>query len=125
MSSENVIHIRLDYMEALKAKRGILYSELGSLKVAKKIAKYREIRMEELRLKARLYGKMKEVKANIKKLQSLLPILKIPKIIKRKELIEKNQETESGSYGKSSEGDIKSQLREIQRRLTELQRQNI
>ncbi|MEK6896975.1 MAG: hypothetical protein AABW93_00405 [Nanoarchaeota archaeon] len=125
MSSENVIHIRLDYMEALKAKRGILYSELGSLKVAKKIARYREIRMEELRLKARLYGKMKEVKANIKKLQSLLPILKIPKIIKRKELIEKNQETESGSYGKSSEGDIKSQLREIQRRLTELQRQNI
>ena len=112
-------------MEALKAKRGILYSELGSLKVAKKIARYREIRMEELRLKARLYGKMKEVKANIKKLQSLLPILKIPKIIKRKELIEKNQETESGSYGKSSEGDIKSQLREIQRRLTELQRQNI
>ena len=125
MSSENVIHIRLDYMEALKAKRGILYSELGSLKVAKKIARYREIRMEELRLKARLYGKMKEVKANIKKLQSLLPILKIPKIIKRKELIEKNQETESGSYGKGSEGDIKSQLREIQRRLTELQRQNI
>ena len=125
MSSENVIHIRLDYMEALKAKRGILYSELGSLKVAKRIAKYGEIRMEELRLKARLYGKMKEVKANIKKLQSLLPILKIPKIIKRKELIEKNQETESGSYGKSSEGDIKSQLREIQRRLTELQRQNI
>ena len=125
MSSENVIHIRLDYMEALKAKRGILYSELGSLKVAKKIARYREIRMEELRLKARLYVKMKEVKANIKKLQSLLPILKIPKIIKRKELIEKNQETESGSYGKSSEGDIKSQLREIQRRLTELQRQNI
>ena len=125
MSSENVIHIRLDYMEALKAKRGILYSELGSLKVAKKIARYREIRMEELRLKARLYGKMKEVKTKIRKLQSLLPILKIPKIIKRKELIEKNQETESGSYGKSSEGDIKSQLREIQRRLTELQRQNI
>ena len=125
MSSENVIHIRLDYMEALKAKRGILYSELGSLKVAKKIAKYREIRMEELRLKARLYGKMKEVKTKIRKLQSLLPILKIPKIIKRKELIEKSQETESMPYGKGGEGDIESQLREIQRRLTELQRQNI
>ena len=127
MSSENVIHIRLDYMEALKTKRAILYSEIGSLNIAKKIAKYKEIRMEELGLKTRLYGKMKELKTNIKKLRGLLPSPKIPKIIKRQEK-EKHQETERRTYGKggkSGERDIESQLREIQRRLTELQRQNI
>lgn len=122
MSSENVIHIKLSYLEALKAKRSILSSEMSSLNIAKKIARYRAIRLEELGLKTRLYGKMKEAKSNIRELQNLLPNPKIPKIIKREELREKHPEAESRSY---SEGDIESQLREIQRRLTELQSQNI
>lgn len=122
MSSENVIHIKLSYLEALKAKRSILSSEMSSLNIAKNIARYRAIRLEELGLKARLYGKMKEAKSNIRELQSLLPNPKIPKIIKREELREKHPEAESGPH---SEGDIESQLREIQRRLTELQSQNI
>lgn len=122
MSSENVIHIKLDYLEALKAKRSILSSELSSLKIARKIGRYRIIRLEELGLKSRLYGKMKEAKSNIRKLQSLLPIPKIPRIMRKEQLIEKHPEAEKRSY---DEGDIESQLREIQRRLERLQRENI
>ncbi len=124
MSSESVIHIKLDYMEALKARRSILSSELGSLNIEKKIGRYWAIRLEELGLKERLYVKMKETKSNIKKLQSLLPNPKIPKIIKREETIEKVGKAENG-LGTHSEGDIESQLREIQRRLNELQREDI
>ncbi|HKZ33919.1 MAG TPA: hypothetical protein VJ142_01620 [Candidatus Nanoarchaeia archaeon] len=123
MPSENVIHIKLDYMEALKARRSILSSELGSLNIAKKIARYREIRMEELGLKARLYGKMKEAKSSIKKLQSLLPNPKMPRIMKREQVMEEHLgKTKSTTR---EQGDIESQLREIQRRLAELQRQKI
>ena len=123
MPSENVIHIKLNYMEALKARRSILSSELGSLNIAKKIARYREIRMEELGLKARLYGKMKEAKSSIKKLQSLLPNPKMPRIMKREQVMEEHLgKTKSTTR---EQGDIESQLREIQRRLAELQRQKI
>ncbi|MDP3991882.1 MAG: hypothetical protein Q8P79_00010 [Nanoarchaeota archaeon] len=122
MSSENVIHIRLDYMEALKAKRSILSSELSSLNIAKRIARYRAIRMEELGLKSRLYGKMKEAKLNIKKLQSVLPNPKVPRLVRREQAMEKNLEKDEILH---NEGDIESQLREIQRRLERLQGQNI
>ena len=122
MSSENVIHIRLDYMEALKAKRSILSSELSSLNIAKRIARYRAIRMEELGLKSRLYGKMKEAKLNIKKLQSILPNPKVPRLVRREQAMEKHLEKDEILH---NEGDIESQLREIQRRLERLQGQNI
>lgn len=122
MSSENVIHIRLDYVEALKAKRSILSSELSSLNIAKRIARYRAIRMEELGLKSRLYGKMKEAKLNIKKLQSILPNPKVPRLVRREQAMEKNLEKDEILH---NEGDIESQLREIQRRLERLQGQNI
>jgi len=122
MSSENVIHIKLSYTEALKAKRSILSLEMGSLNIARNIVRYGAIRMEELGLKSKLYEKVKEAKTDMKDLQSLLPTPKIPKIIKREELKEKYPKEESRSY---KEGDIEFQLREIQRRLTELQSQNI
>ena len=121
MSSENVVHIRLDYMEALQAKRSVLSSELSSLNIAKKILRYKAIRMEELGLKLKLYGKVKEIKSNIRKLQILLPNPKVPKIVRREQVMEKRLEGEN----RSDESGIESQLREIQRRLNELQRENV
>lgn len=131
MPSENVIHIKLDYMEALKAKRNILSSELGSLKVEKSIGRYRMARMEELMLKFKVYGKMKELKSSIRKLQNFLPNPRIPKIIKKEEAIrekfERQRETEMKEERVEAHGEesIESQLREIQRRLSRLQREDI
>ena len=83
MASENVVHIMLDYKEALRAKRDILSSEMSSLGVAKRIGRYRFLRLEELKLKTRIYGKIKETKTNLRKLQALIPEPKIPRILKR------------------------------------------
>jgi len=117
MPSENSIHIRLDYLEALTARRNLLSSELFSLNVAKRIAAYRTLRLEEFRLKSKLYGKMKTTRSHIKMLQEMLPNPKIPKIL-RKENMEKLSKVELKA---SHEEGIEFQLREIQRRLEELQ----
>ena len=80
--------------------------------------------MEELRLKSLLYGKIKEIKSNIRKLQILLPSPKIPKIIRREHAMEKQLEKGEAIH-RDGESDIESQLREIEGRLERLQRQNI
>ncbi|MCX6749333.1 MAG: hypothetical protein NTW17_01135 [Candidatus Pacearchaeota archaeon] len=118
MPSENSIHIRLDYLEALTARRNLLSSELFSLNVAKRIAAYRVLRLEEFRLKSKLYGKIKTTRSHIKALQEMLPNPKIPKILRKEQLGEKSLKEETKA--KHEEG-IEFQLREIQRRLEELQ----
>jgi hypothetical protein len=118
MPSENSIHIRLDYLEALKARKNLLSSELFSLNVAKRIAGYRILRLEEFRLKSKIYAKMKETKANIKIMQEMLPNPRIPKILKKEHMTEKLSKAETKLH---QEEGIESQLREIQRRLQELQ----
>lgn len=123
MSSESVIHIKLNYNEFLNIRKGILSSQLNSLNITKSIANYKDIRMRELTLKNRLYWKIKETKAQIRKLQNFLPNPKIPKIIKMEERMEEKQEAERRPQKEGE--DIESQLKEIQNRLKELQRENI
>jgi hypothetical protein len=73
MPPENVIHIKLNSEEAIKAKTSILSSEVALLNVAKRLVRYHNLRMQELNSKSKLYTKMKETKANIKRLQTILP----------------------------------------------------
>ncbi len=117
MSSEDVVHIRLEYGEAVSAKRGILSSELESLRAAKTIGRYRLLRAAELNLKGKIYAKMKETKANIRKLQALLPEPKIPRILKRVQQAEAHATAAKPEYHSE---EIESQLSEIQRRLNAL-----
>lgn len=124
MTSENLIHIKLEYGEALQLKRDILSTEMGLLKTAKIIRIYGNSRSEELRLKLILYKKIREVKINIGKLQKILPKLKVPEILKRDEKNEfsSKPKTRKRTY---SDDSLESQLQEIQNRLNELQRENI
>ena len=126
MSSENFIHIKLEYEEALRTKRSILSSELNSMNISKIILRYRDLRMKELALKSRAYWKIKETRSQIRKLQNFLPGVKIPSLLKKEKKMEKRKEASEkkvlASYG---EGSIDSQIREIQRRLDELQSGNI
>jgi len=82
MKNENLIHVKLEYDEALQAKRDILLSEINLLRITSIIKKYHLLRSEELKTKLKIYRRIKEVNANIKKLQMTLPELKIPKILK-------------------------------------------
>ena len=126
MPSEDTIYIKLDYMEALKARRGILSSQLSALKVAKRIEQYKNLRFQELGLKSKLSTKFKDVKSNIRRLQATLPSGRLPKIVQKEKEKAKVTEKSSERIGRiRQQSDIESQLSEIQRRLAELQGENV
>jgi len=118
MNKENLIHIKLEYKEALQTKRDILSSQITLLRIAKTIRGYCTYRSGELELKLILYKKMKELKMNLRELQRTLPKPKIPDILKK----EGWEKTEQPKKIKSPERNIEEQLQEIQERLNELQR---
>ena len=117
MKDENLIHVKFEYDEALQSKREILSLEISLLKIANAIKKYRSLRLEELKLRLNLYTKIKEIIANMRKLQTTLPKLKIPEILNKPH--EKQGELKIKKIGEES--DIESQLQEIQNKLNALQ----
>jgi DNA-binding transcriptional MerR regulator len=122
MTNENLIHIKLEYGEALQLKRDMLSTEMGLLKATKIIRNYGYFRSEDLRLKMILYQRIREVRMNIGKLQKILPKLKVPEILKKDSMVDKKQEIKKSPH---SDQGLDIQLKEIQNRLDELQKEKI
>ena len=116
--SENLIHVKFDYNEALRGKRDMLSAELGLLKIAKTIKNYRALRIEELKLKTKVHRKLSELNTKIKKLEAGLPKLKIPEILKdgKEDLREIKEEIKEEVYDEELENqlhNIKDKLRHL------------
>ena len=118
MKNENLIHVKLEYGEALQSKKDILSSEMNLLRVTKMIKEYRLLRLEELKIKLKLYRKIKEIITTLKKMQTTLPKLKIPEILKNGREIEEPSKLPIREYDES----LESQLQEIQDKLNSLQK---
>ncbi|MEA3414104.1 MAG: hypothetical protein U9Q99_01080 [Nanoarchaeota archaeon] len=120
-----VIHIKINYIEAKKARREILLSEMSLLKLNKIIKNYRLLRIQELENKQKIYKKMIGIKKDLTRLQKLMPMPKIPKLIEKNYILEKtNQEIEEiqqPSLPKIERTTIEQELAEIQRKLKALQ----
>ena len=117
MKNESLIHVRFEYDEALQAKKDILNSQKQLLNITKIIKRYHFLRIEELKLKLNLNKKIKEANMNIRKLEKILPVLEIPKILdKSHEGIKEEKIREI-----PEDTDLESQLAEIQRKLSSLQ----
>ena len=117
---EQFIHIKFDYLEAKKGKTGLLSSQMNLLKIIKIINKYKELRLEELENKNKIKIKLKQVKFNIKKLQKILPVYKIPKILENN--FEKKEQIQPKEKIKViPKNTLESQLEEIQNKLKALQ----
>ena len=114
-AEENPVYVKLEYSEAMRAKREILSLQMSLLKIIKIIRNYKALRMEELRSKARAYRRIKDLTLNIKKIKTELPKIRIPQI-KRKE---ENEFAERIKTVKQpQEGDeLEMQLRDIQEKL--------
>ncbi|MCK5624476.1 hypothetical protein KAI04_01390 [Candidatus Pacearchaeota archaeon] len=115
-----IIHVKLEYNEALQSKKDILSSEIGLLKVAKAIKKHQILRSDELKIKLRLHRKLKELKTNITKLQQVLPKVKIPEILEGKRESPEEQIIKPKIEKRAHDSGLESQLAEIQARLKEL-----
>jgi len=120
---ESLIHVRFEYNEAIQAKRDILFSQISALRIEKSIKSYSFYRLKEIELKMILHKKMKELRITISRLEKALPKLEIPEIIERKDS-SKKEVSEPKEITQSS-SDIESQLKTIQRRLDQLQRNSM
>ncbi len=121
---ENLIHVKLEYGEAVRAKREILSSEMKLLQLAKIIKNYHTLRLEELKTKMKLHRKIKETLGEIRKIQATVPKVKIPDILRREENDGEVKEIErkiASVKNKNSNNSIENQLREIQDKLKSLQ----
>jgi len=121
---ENLIHVKLEYSEAVRAKREILSSEMKLLQLAKIIKNYHTLRLEELKTKMKLHRKIKETLGEIRKIQATVPKVKIPDILRREENDGEVKEIErkiASVKNKNSNNSIENQLREIQDKLKSLQ----
>ncbi len=125
IKNENLIHVKLEHGEAIQSKKDILSSEMNLLRILQIIKKYHWLRSEELQLKLKLNKRIKNMVANIKKLQKILPELQIPSILKKgyNEIKTENIEidipkTEESAYDKN----LELQLFEIQEKLKSISR---
>lgn len=118
MKDENLIHVKLEFEEALQSKKDILSTQKDLIELLQSIKNYSAIRKEELNLKIKIHKKIKELKSNLSKLNQTVPKIKIPEILK------KDEETEEKPKLKIKtdyhDKDLESQLEEIQRRLRSL-----
>jgi len=119
MKNENLIHVKFEYEEACQSKKDVLSLEMTLLKILRTIKEYHPLRLEELKIKLKLYKKIKELITDIGKLQTTLPKLKIHEILKEEEKLDKSKikEIKNGKYDRS----LEFQLREIQDKLNKLQ----
>ena len=103
-------HVKLDYQEAIFAKKHFLSSELNFLQAMKKIRVYRLLRKREIIQRNKLKLSLKVLKSKLKFIESTFPkehISKVPRAKMKKLEIKQNEE-------------IKRQLDEIREELAKL-----
>lgn len=120
MKSENLIHIKLEYPEAVQSKKDILSSQRDLIELLKTIKRYTLLRKEELNIKLKIYKKIKELKTNLGNLHQIIPKIKIPEILKKGAEETKEEFKESKKKKEPYDRDLESQLEEIQERLKRL-----
>jgi hypothetical protein len=139
MSSENLIHVKLEYDEAVQSKKDVLLTEIDLIKMAQAVRKYKEFRLKELDMKYELMERLKSLHITMRRARAYLPKLQIPKIIKHYEEKRINEEKQFEKIEEKilerpakikpkpvhkeepvPKDDLESQLREIQSRLSKL-----
>lgn len=127
-SNENLIHLKFNYDEALNSKRDLLYSQRSLITITKIINNYLSLKNQRLNVRLELHKKLKETTTGIRKLQKLIPDVKIPKILRKNEYEgeeEKKEEFRKPVNKKEHpvyDNNIESQLQEIQEKLQNLQK---
>jgi len=111
---DNLVHVRFDYNEAVESKRDLLSLEVDLLKIMKTIERYKVLRINELKLKAKLKRKVGGTFTAINQLQRALPKVEVPKILKHK------TPHESSENLHKHDEKIEDELKQIQEKLKNL-----
>ena len=127
MPKSQLIHVKLDYTEAVQAKKHVLSSQIETLRVLNHLKRYHALRTEELKTKLKLHRKIKELLTHMKKLQITLPKIKVPEVLKHEDQHQEKPKDKKQIkqitriiIPKPKDKTIDSELADIQRRLREL-----
>lgn len=127
MKEESIFHVKVNYDEALQSKRDILSAERDFLNILRIIRKYELLRREELTIKLKIQNKIRDLKANITRMNNVLPKVKLPEILKKKTEIDKKEvedettKIQARIRRRENEDELEAQLREIQEKLKKLE----
>ncbi|MFH1787310.1 MAG: hypothetical protein ABH811_00765 [archaeon] len=127
MNNKNLIHLKLEHEEAIKAETIILSLERDSLRTAQIMKNYKILRLNELDTKIKLSTKLRSLIIDIRKLKKTLPKINLQKISEEEEKEKKKEKKETKKIkekAKKYDEDIETQLQEIQNKLAELKEKN-
>ncbi len=117
MTKESLIHVKINYNEAVQSRKEILSLQMNLLKILRAVKNFGYLRTEELNEKINFSKKIKSIKSDIKKIQVILPESEIPEKYKKKPEI-KHKDIKERLIEKREHGDdLDLQLREIQEKL--------
>lgn len=117
MSKETIMHVHFAREEALQDKKDILRLQLNSIKILRKLKKYHELRMLELKIKSKIKVRVNKINADISKLNKIMPVPKIPQKFKKKEETKKEKTKANPEIKKDK---LEIELQEIQKKLKEI-----
>lgn len=121
LKEPELIHVKLEYNEVLQSKKDILSLQMDLIKAITTIKKYHFLRTMEMQKKEDLYAQIKQLNIKHKKLQTILPKLKLPKILQKHQEIEQVIKKDE-IISLPSDQNLERQLQEIQNRLQQLQK---
>ena len=114
--SENPIYSKIDYPNAISARRNLLESQANLLRSLQHLENYKDLRKKEIVWKIKLKNNVKEVKESVSKILKHVPKTSGVKQIET-EFREKQKKKKKESPVKMS---VEAELSDIQRRLQEL-----
>ena len=128
MATEHPIYSRIDYEDAMQAKKNMLRSQMNLLNIIKKLEEYKRLRKQELMLKLKLKNDLGEVKAKINKILDSAPKTEMTKNMPKQieprashiTQIRKEHEQENSHELEPRKIGIEAQLNEIRERLEKL-----
>ncbi|MFQ5531045.1 MAG: hypothetical protein ACE5ES_00355 [Candidatus Nanoarchaeia archaeon] len=117
IKEDELIHVKLEFQEALNSKRDTLSTEMHLLQITRVMRNYKDLRIKELNLKIKLLNKIKILKKEFSNLQKNLPKLSSIEEFKQEQEDERDLKIKSKTKSK----DLESELQEIQSRLHAIQ----
>jgi len=116
----NLIHVKIEYDEALESKKDLLSSKMNLIKILRAVKKYNKLRARELKLKNKLKRRTTLTLTNIRKFQKTVPKIKIHKISKKEDKDEFSEIIKPRESKKDMT--LELELEQIQEKLRELQK---
>jgi len=121
MSDEKLIHVKMDYVDALESKKSLLNLEKELLELNEVAFNFSSLRIQELRAKVKFCQGIKNLSNSLMILKKNLPEGKVPRMMKEAK-VASGEKSERIVKKTRDTRDIELQLRDIQEKLSSMQR---